>query len=122
MLKDKLYKITLSDHQEFTIHATLELDKNDEIFIGHFPGQPVLPGACMLQMVKEVLENTLTKSLMLTKANQIKFLRLIDPGIDNILQLTITYKPGDNNHINVTATITVLKDICFKFKGIFSAI
>jgi hypothetical protein len=59
---------------------------------------------------------------MLTKADQLQFLRLINPGIDNILQLAITYQPGDNNHINVTATIAVLKDICFKFKGIFSAI
>lgn len=122
MLKDKLYKITFSDHQEFTIHATLELNKNDEIFIGHFRGQPVLPGSCMLQVVKEVLENTLNKSLLLTKADQIKFLRIIDPGIDNLLQLTITHKAGGNNHINVTASIEVLKDICFKFRGIFSAI
>ncbi|HEY5368621.1 MAG TPA: 3-hydroxyacyl-ACP dehydratase [Hanamia sp.] len=121
MLKDKLFKITLSDHQEFTIHATLELDKNNEIFIGHFPGHPVLPGVCMLQMVKEVLEKTITKPLMLTKADQIKFLRLIDPAVDNPLQLAITYTPGEYNQIKVTASIIALKEICFKFKGTFLA-
>ncbi|MEJ0079486.1 MAG: hypothetical protein WDM78_00620 [Puia sp.] len=25
------------------------------IFSGHFPGQPVLPGVCMMEMVAEVL-------------------------------------------------------------------
>ncbi|HUZ58773.1 MAG TPA: hypothetical protein VMU83_08325 [Hanamia sp.] len=122
MLKDKLFKITFSDHQEFIIHATLELDKNNEIFKGHFPGHPVLPGVCMLQMIKEVLEKTLTKHLMLTKADQIKFLRLIDPGVENSLQVAITYTPGEYNQIKVTASIIVLKEICFKFKGTFAVI
>jgi len=121
MLKDKLFKITFSDHQEFTIQATLELDKNNDIFKGHFPGHPVLPGVCMLQMIKEVLGKTLTKHLMLTKADQIKFLRLIDPGVDNSLQVAITYTPGEYNQIKVTASIKALKEICFKFKGTFLA-
>ena len=122
MLNDKLFKITFSDHHEFTIHATLELDKNNQIFTGHFPGHPVLPGVFMLQMIKEVLGKTLTKYLMLTKADQMKFLRLIDPGVDNPLQVTITYTPGEYNQIKVTASIIALKEICFKFKGTFLVI
>jgi len=122
MLKDKLFKITFSDHQEFAIHALLELDKNNEIFKGHFPGHPVLPGVCKLQMIKEVLEKTLTKHLMLKQADQIKFLRLIDPRVDNSLQVAITYTPGEHNQIKVTASIIALKEICFKFKGTFLAI
>lgn len=122
MLKDKLFKITFSDYQEFTIHATLELDKNNQIFIGHFPGHPVLPGVFMLQMIKEVLGKTLTKYLMLTKADQMKFLRLIDPRVDNPLQVAITYTPGEYNQIKVTASIIALKEICFKFKGTFLVI
>lgn len=122
MLKDALFKITLSDHQECIIKAMLELNKNNEIFIGHFPGEPVLPGACMLQMVKEVLESTLNMPLRLKKADQIKFLGLIDPGINNILQLTITYRSEDDNNVNVTANLTAHKDICFKFRGTFIAL
>jgi 3-hydroxyacyl-[acyl-carrier-protein] dehydratase len=121
MLKDSLFKITLSDHQEGIINATLDLNENNEIFIGHFPGEPVLPGACMLQMVKEVLESTLSMSLRLKKADQIKFLGLIDPGINSILQLNITYRSADKNNIDVTAILTAQKDICFKFRGSFIA-
>ncbi len=119
MLKDALFKITLSDHLEGVINATLELNKKNEIFTGHFPGEPVLPGACMLQMVKEVLENTLNTPLRLKKADQIKFLGIIDPGVNNILQLAITYRSSDNNNVSVTASLTAQKETYFKFSGTF---
>ncbi len=121
MLKDDLYKITLSEHKDCIIKTTLELNKNSEIFIGHFPGQPVLPGACMLQMVKEILELALKIPVRLKKADQIKFLGLIDPRINNILQLIISYKSTDDNYLNITASLTDQKDICFKFRGSFIA-
>jgi 3-hydroxyacyl-[acyl-carrier-protein] dehydratase len=119
MLKDTLYKIILSDHGECSIKAILELNKNNEIFTGHFPGQPLLPGACMLQMVKEVLENTLNLQLRLKKADHIKFVSLVDPEMNNIPQLTLTYISVDDNNFNITATLTTHKEICFKFKGTF---
>lgn len=121
MLKDTLFKIILSDHQNGVINATLELNKKNEIFTGHFPGEPLLPGACMLQMVKEVLESTLNMPIRLKKADQIKFLGIIDPGINNILQATITYRSADHNNVSVTASFTAQKEICFKFRGTFIA-
>lgn len=122
MLKDALYKITSLDHQDNTIKATLEINSDNEIFIGHFPSQPVLPGACMLQIVKEVLESTLNKSFRLKKADHIKFLKLIDPGVNNILQLTLSYRSVDNNNLDVTANLIAENDICFKFRGAFIAL
>jgi 3-hydroxyacyl-[acyl-carrier-protein] dehydratase len=122
LLKDALYKIISLAHQENAIEATLEINKNNEIFIGHFPGQPVLPGACMLQIVKEVLESTLNTTFRLKKADHIKFLTLIDPGSNNILQLTLSYRLADNNNIYVTADLIASKDICFKFRGSFIAL
>lgn len=119
MLKNDLYKIILSEHKDCIINTTLELNKNSEIFIGHFPGQPVLPGACMLQMVKEILERTLKIPVRLKKADQVKFLGLINPGINNMLQMNITYKSTDDNNLNITANLTDHKDICFKFRGSF---
>ncbi len=118
MLKD-FFKIILLDHPKNSIKATLEINKNNEIFSGHFPGQPVLPGACMLQIVKEILESTLNISFRLTKADHIKFLRLIDPGDNYILQLTLSYSSADNKNFYVIANLIDREDICFKFRGSF---
>ncbi len=123
MLKDSLFKILVSGHTENNITATLEIHKNNKIFSGHFPGQPVLPGACMLQIIKEVAENTLDKSLRLKKADSIKFLAVIDPGINNILQLTLSYRLTDHQTIYITAGLSIGTGsvICLKFKGSFIA-
>ena len=101
------------------IYATLLINENNQIFDGHFPGQPVLPGACMLQILKEVFEETLNRQYQLRKADQIKFLTLIDPRITTILQLNISYKPTDNNSIYIVADMIAGEAICFKFKGYF---
>ena len=119
MLKYSLYTITSLDHQAPMIYATLLINENNKIFDGHFPGQPVLPGACMLQILKEVFEETLNRQYQLRKADQIKFLTLIDPRVTTTLQLNISYKPADNNTIYVTADMIAEGTIFFKFKGYF---
>jgi len=122
MLKDTLFKIVSSEHKENIIHATLEVDENSEIFEGHFPGHPVLPGACMLQMVKEVLEDGLNTPVRLKKADHIKFLSLVIPGHHSALQLNVSYTSDDGKNLYVIASLTAQKHVCFKFKGSFSAI
>jgi 3-hydroxyacyl-[acyl-carrier-protein] dehydratase len=122
MLKNELYKINSIAHNEGIIEASLEINKNNELFKGHFPGHPVLPGACMLQIVKEVLEGSLNKSVQLKKADYIKFLLIVDPARNNILQIKLIYKITDNNNILVTASLVAENDICFKFHGLFIAL
>ena len=118
MLKDSLYTIIATDHQDDVIHAVLELDADNEIFQGHFPDQPVLPGACMLQLVKEVLESTINTPVRLQKADNLKFLSLIDPRENNLLHLEINYTVEDAQ-IKVTANLSSLDVVCFKLQGVF---
>ena len=122
MLKDSLYKILSAEHREGMITAILELDKDNSIFAGHFPGRPVLPGACMLQMVREILETELGRFLRLKKAGQMKFLELTDPRVNHIVELTISYTNAADDTIDVSATLTAKTITCFKFRGNFIAV
>lgn len=119
MLKDSFYKIKSLHHQDNSIQAILEINEHHDILKGHFPGQPVLPGACMLQVVKEILEDTLNSKLRLKKADNIKFIQLVDPVLNNILKLALSYKSMGNNSIYVTANLVSNETICFKFQGTF---
>ncbi|MES2774195.1 MAG: 3-hydroxyacyl-ACP dehydratase [Bacteroidota bacterium] len=113
----------------FTIHkletdgadtkAELVIDPAHKIFEGHFPGQPVVPGVCMMQMVKEVLEQVTGKQTNLTKAHEMKFLAVIDPTINNTIQLTLKYTEEADNAFTVTATLFTETFTHFKFKGVF---
>lgn len=97
----------------------MEIDKNSEIFKGHFPGQPVLPGACMLQIVKEILTMELNLKLKLKKASQVKFLEVIDPVNTPLVKLSITYKADGEDGLNVTSKLLTGEITCFKLQGTY---
>lgn len=89
-----------------------------EIFKGHFPNQPVVPGVCMIQMIKEIMEQNLDTKLQLTQGNQIKFLKLIDPKATPELSVLITWKK-DDNQIITTAAFKDEEVNVLKFQGVF---
>ena len=119
MLKDDFFSITTLDIGSDVIKATLQLNEKHEIFDGHFPGQPVVPGVCMMQMVKEVVETAVGKKMLLAKAIELKFLIVIDPNQSSILKLQLKYSSEADGTIHVAANLFHDTSVCFKFKGVF---
>ena len=109
-------KITVEDD---IISATLGINPDSDILKGHFPSQPVIPGACMLQIVKEVLENALNSSLQLKKADQLKFMMMIDPTNTLTVALNMTYKNAEDGVIIITGRLSNPDTLYFKFQGSF---
>ena len=116
---DALFKISKLEHSDGVISAILDINKDCEIFKGHFPGHPIVPGACMLQIVKEVLEEAMHASLRLKKADHLKFISMIDPGNTLAVQLDIAYKIVEEGDVSVTAKLMSGEVVCFKFQGRF---
>jgi 3-hydroxyacyl-[acyl-carrier-protein] dehydratase len=112
------FKIAQIVHENGTIKALFDVNFEDEIFKGHFPNQPVVPGACLLQLVKEVLEEALQKTLQLKKASQLKFISMVMPG-DNNLILELSYKLTENKEISIVGKLTNCEAVSFKFQGSF---
>lgn len=115
------------------MRATLALNPSHPIFAGHFPGQPVVPGACQLQIVQEVLSHLTGRDLRLQKADQIKFLTPIDPRHYPRLQLDLHYAPAEPLQPNanpaggvdlhpLTASLSADGKIFLKFTGTFRAV
>ncbi|HWZ04227.1 MAG TPA: hypothetical protein VNX40_11500 [Mucilaginibacter sp.] len=117
---DALFKISKLEHNDGAICATLDINKDCDIFKGHFPGQPVVPGACMLQIVKEVLESGLDTSLQLKKADHLKFIVMIGPENMQAIQLDLSYKFVAEADIDAVARLINGGVVCFKFQGIFA--
>ena len=119
MLLNDFFTITDIETTGFEIKAELVINAGHKIFKGHFPNQPVVPGVCMMQMVKEIVEKVIGRKTNLIKANDMKFLAVIDPGKNNIINAIIKYSIEENGIIPVTATLFKAKLIHFKFKGAF---
>src|SRR3978361_1511512 len=95
------------------ILAVLNINRNSEILKGHFPGHPVIPGASMLQTLKEVLEEALKTPVMLKRADSLKFIRMIDPESTETVLLDIAYKL-DGDAISTIAKLSTDEIMCFK--------
>ena len=79
LLKD-FYEVQLIDKVSDTKYlVTITLNPKHEVFKGHFPGNPVTPGVCMMQIIKELTQEITGFSLMLKSSSNVKFMALINP-------------------------------------------
>lgn len=113
-----VFQIDKLDHHDNLVNAVLSINAESEILKGHFPGQPVIPGACMLQSVKNVLENVLKTSLRLKIADQLKFIAMIIPDDDHVI-MDLSYKTAEEGGIKACGKISKGEVVYFKFQVLF---
>ncbi|MGN6439594.1 MAG: 3-hydroxyacyl-ACP dehydratase [Agriterribacter sp.] len=118
ILNNDFYTIISIEQGDNSIDAMLELNCSHSIFEGHFPGQPVVPGVCMVQIIKEILETVTGSSLQLKTADHIKFLSMVNPKETTGLQAKITYTSSEGT-IHTVATLNKNETVCLKMKGVF---
>lgn len=111
LLKD-FYKLNSLTVSENLATAKITINKNHEIFKGHFPGNPVTPGVCMMQIIKELTEQIVGKKLFMTSSSNVKFMAIINPEKtpDLIVELDITetdsgYKVKNNTMFDDTVAL-----------------
>ncbi len=100
-----LFTIKDSSSKE-NIHVfTIVLDPDHEVYKGHFPTQPVTPGVLQLRIIRELLEKTVGKVLLLKSAQNLKFLRFIDPNLTKELKVSINLLEVSEVALKVKADI-----------------
>lgn len=121
MLLNKLYRTrSLNVNADGTgFMAEIELDPNHPLFKGHFPGNPILPGVCTVQIIRELLEQSVQKSLRMTKAGNIKYLGFVNPVNMPLLTFKLQIKAGDSTNISCSATVSAQGVSVCSFKGEF---
>lgn len=118
-LLNDFYSIDSIVTSETTISATVSLNKQHAIFKGHFEQMPVVPGVCQTQMIKELLQEELKTSLILTKGNNIKFTGMIVPTEHPKVFVEINYKTENKEYL-AEAKLFFENTIFTKFKGTFT--
>ncbi len=99
--------------------ATVSLNDSHPIYNGHFTGNPVVPGVCQIQMIKELVEKAVKQQLRLTESDNIKFLSMISPLVNKQLEFVVQIKPSEDRQIVVIASIGAGTTQFLKFKGKF---
>lgn len=124
MFLNSLYKIKqiLPESNGLKFSAIIELNPAHEIFHGHFPGNPILPGVCMVQILKELLINSSKSKLLLKRAGSIKYLSFIDPRVNNIIRFSIEVNSTESGDISCNAVLNSDSVIFCRFKGEFKIV
>ena len=82
--------------EENSLSVILQLNPGHDVFKGHFPDHPVLPGVAMLQIIKELTEKHCNTSLFMQSANRVKFLALVNPFEKDTLEFHLTFQHEEN--------------------------
>lgn len=80
-----LYTCLSSKGDATHFEAVVFLDFDHPLFEGHFPGRPVLPGVCQMQIIKELVEQHIGQSLNYSSIRELKFLNPVIPPHDHCL-------------------------------------
>ncbi|MFI5155329.1 MAG: 3-hydroxyacyl-ACP dehydratase [Chitinophagales bacterium] len=116
-LKNDFYTLQSLESEEGGLKAGILINVNHPILQGHFPGQPVVPGVCMVQIVKELLEERLAGKFGLASADHIKFLSLIDPRITPAFTAELKFEIIDSQLVKVNAGFSHGDILYFKLQG-----
>ena len=119
MLLNDFYTCHDMANSDLSVNCTIEFNAGHAIFGGHFPGNPVVPGVCMMEIVKELLQEQVKEPLLLRKSGNIKFLQLITPGIKPTIK--IEWKRSDDGYV-VKASMSQGEIIHFKFDGTYGIV
>ena len=112
ILKNELYTVTGTNVTDTTAEYNLEMNARHFIYKAHFPGQPITPGVCIVQIAKELLEDYVQKPLEIVKIKNVKFLSVITPDETTSVtyQLAKVAIDEDSHTVKVQATVSTLTE------------
>ena len=112
----QLFKIEQisNDGCHYTFNAKVEL--LHEIFKGHFPQNPVVPGVCTMAMIKDCCAIALSRNVKYDYIKDVKFLLAIVPSVHRELLVDIELNSiGDK--INLSAKVVFGELIMMKLRA-----
>ncbi len=122
LLKD-FYKIVSLEKKDGNKHeAVLLINEKHDVFNGHFPGNPIMPGVCMMQIIKELTEQITKQPLMLQTLTNVKFMALINPDVTPELKLDLDVTETEEGIIKVKNITTFHETVALKLSSTYKKI
>jgi len=118
MLAGNFYFVGASTATANALKCEVNFASSHAIFRGHFPDVPIVPGVCMMQIVKELFSEHIGLPLQFRKVALMKFLSLINPLEAPTIQVELSWSPVTEKSWQLAASFSNDGVVCFKFKGV----
>ena len=107
ILKNRFYSATSMQEADGLHLARITLAYENEIFKAHFPDFPILPGACLVQISKEFIEEKLQQKIQIVQFKNLKFLKTVNPEEFPEIIIRFSYQKREENY---AASVNYSKD------------
>ncbi len=106
MLQNKLFHILSETHHDQDATFEVGINWQHPLFGGHFPGRPIVPGACMVQMAVDLFSHLKNRPFLLTETGTVKFLQVVSPEIKDGITFSLSWEEGADDFCQVRVNVT----------------
>jgi len=114
-LLNDMFTITGGD----TDHIQIRLNASHKIYQAHFPGNPITPGVCIVQIITELLEHRENRTLLLDEIVNLKFASTISPVKDETVVVNFTSVEAGEQLCKAKGSIMAGEELKTKFSLAF---
>ena len=113
-LQNSLYSIVSETHDENGQEYIIRLNPEHTIYKAHFPGEPITPGVCIMQIAVELFESALEHPIALNCVKNIKFLRIISPNEVTEVKYALQKVAKEDGDLKVQVIVSADTDVYAK--------
>lgn len=117
MLVADYYTILHTDIADGVGTFRLALQPGCAVYEGHFPGEPVCPGVCNIQMLKECLETMLGRRCRLSAIRQCRLTTLVTPVQHREVEAVVRILSEEDGQLTFQAHIGKDGDVYLDLKA-----
>ena len=120
VLQDNLFSIMSQAQEDGQPAFQVRIHKEWPIYKAHFPGHPITPGVCIVQMIQELLQVHLGRKVSLRKAKTVKYTAIISP--DEVSELSVSFpkiEQQEDGSLKVQAQVAGGETIYTKLSATF---
>ena len=118
LLKDKFYKVLNEEHTSATSAAyRLAIIPECAVYKGHFPGNPVCPGVCNIETIKECAMALLKRNLRISHIKQCRLTAIASPAVCPEVTVNVNATDKGQGAWLIMASIADATKSYMEFKG-----
>lgn len=116
LLENKYYKIVNANVDGLNAVYRMILLPGCDVYRGHFPGNPVCPGVCNIETIKECAMLLVGRKLLISTIKQCRLTAVASPALCPEVDVTVSLLPTEKG-FSVTAKIADTERTYMEYKG-----
>lgn len=95
-----MYTIQSYDTGEGGLYGhELRFDGDHEVFASHFPGNPIVPGAVLVDVIRAVASDVMARPMRVSVVRNVKFITVIVPDSSVSLKVSTRYEEKEEGYL-----------------------